>query len=53
MKIRKVEKNGIICAIIDSEDKIITDSQSAKEPIKFRGVFAERLNGAVALGGTK
>lgn len=29
MKIRKVEKNGIICAVIDSEDKVITDSQSA------------------------
>lgn len=23
------------------------------EPIKFRGVFAERLNGAAAVGGTK
>lgn len=29
MEIRKVEKNGVICAVIESEKKVITDSQSA------------------------
>ncbi len=29
MKVTKIEKNGIICALIDSDDLVITDSQSA------------------------
>ena len=36
-----------------SDLKIHTIIDNALEPIKLRGVFAERLNGAVALGGTK
>ena len=36
-----------------SDLKIHTIIDNALEPIKFRGVFAERLNGAVAVGGTK
>jgi len=29
MKITKIEKNGIMCALIDSDDLVITDTQSA------------------------
>lgn len=29
MKIRKIEKNGIICAVVQSSEKVITDAQSA------------------------
>ncbi|MBQ6520425.1 MAG: GIY-YIG nuclease family protein [Anaerolineaceae bacterium] len=36
-----------------SDLKIHTIIDNALELIKFRGVFAERLNGAVAVGGTK
>lgn len=31
MKIEKIEKNNIICALIQSGDTVITDSQSALE----------------------
>ncbi len=29
MEIKKVEKNDVICAVIQSSDRVITDSQSA------------------------
>ncbi len=29
MKVTKIEKNGIICALIDSDDLVIMDTQSA------------------------
>lgn len=29
MKIRKIEKNGMICAVVQSGEKVITDAQSA------------------------
>ena len=44
MKIRKVEKNGIICAVIDSEDKVITDSQSALDLLMTAKYDAETKN---------
>ena len=44
MKIRKVEKNGIICAVIDSEDKVITDSQSALDLLMTVKYDAETKN---------
>ena len=44
MKIRKVERNGIICAVIDSEDKVITDSQSALDLLMTVKYDAETKN---------
>ena len=29
MELSKIEKNGIICAVVNSEDLVITDTQSA------------------------
>lgn len=29
MKITKIEKNGVICAVVQSSEKVITDAQSA------------------------
>ncbi len=29
MKINKIEKNGVLCAVIESNEKVITDVQSA------------------------
>ncbi len=29
MKITKIERNGIICAVVQSSEKVITDAQSA------------------------
>ena len=29
MEIKKIEKNGIICAVINAEEPVITDAQSA------------------------
>ncbi len=29
MEVTKIERNGIICALIDSDDLVITDTQSA------------------------
>lgn len=47
MKIRKVEKNGIICAVIDSEYKVITDSQSALDLLMTAKYDAETKNIAI------
>ena len=29
MKMQKIEKNGIICAVINAEEPVITDAQTA------------------------
>ena len=34
MTIMKIEKNGILCAIVDSDEPLITDAQSALDVLK-------------------
>lgn len=48
MKIKKVEKNGVICAVIQSGDKVIVDSQSALDVLM--AAKYEAGTGNVAIG---
>lgn len=47
MNIKKIEKNGIICAVIESEEKVITDAQSALDLLMTVRYEAETKNLAV------
>ena len=44
MKIRRIERNGTICGVVDSEIKVITDSQSALDLLMTAKYDAETKN---------
>ena len=46
-------QENTIDAFGDAYEYLMGIKRNALEPIKFRGVFAERLNVAIPLGGTK
>ena len=47
MKITKIEKNGVICAVVQSSEKIITDVQSALDLLMTAKYEAETKNIAI------
>ena len=52
MQLGDYQENNID-AFGDAYEYLMGIKRNALEPIKFRGVFAERLNVAIPLGGTK
>lgn len=48
MKIEKVEKNGICCAIVQGSEKVITDAQSALDLLMTVKYEAETKNIVIA-----
>ena len=35
MQLTKIEKNGVVCAVVNSNDLVITDAQSALNVLMF------------------
>lgn len=47
MKMVKMEKNGVICAVVQSNEKVITDAQSALDLLMTAKYEAETKNLAI------